>query len=646
MKKQILILLAFLFISFASATVTQDNLIRYGIIEDNGVLTTTNNQITNSYALGFICSDAYCNTVAGTLWNGQPLSSGSSSQINLTFPTQLQDHGYGIYFYKEGYIPFEVNATWAGSGSAPQRTRYLTRKASCTSQISDLIVSNENNKLIIKTTVTSPLTHGGQLNYVPNLIEGIYTTNIALNLTITGSQGISQIRNINLSFSDNSLESFEIPALPGNYSIAISTDSTDAKCLSSVKQTRTSSFSIPSEPPVDTTHPGTITNLHLFNKTENSLEWHWHNPTDEDFFQSIIFLDNVNVLNTSLNHYPASGLLPNSTHTISIKTKDTSGNVNNNAVSRTDTTLSLNQTNETIQCYVNSDCGNTIVSALMCMQNNSVYDVTSFSCNNPGTPSSFCSNSTSTNIFQQCQYGCSNGQCGNTPIQCDEDLDCNDNNPNTYDQCINPGTNASSCRNTPTNCASDFDCKIQNFTEILYCSQNDLLRNMQNASCNNPGTLNSFCTVQIIATLNQTCQYGCSNAICLLNPGNQSNQTIQCYSNSDCNDNNSNTIDICHFAGTPSSFCSNEPRSTGGNGGSTGRDTDSNLSRFMLYSDSIKANQNLFDKNDSVLKLDSESNGDISESSAKSTFIQSYWPIILLLALIIITIIIISIAFS
>src|SRR3989338_6473395 len=115
MKKQILILLAFLFISFASATVTQDNLIRYGIIEDNGVLTTTNNQITNSYALGFICSDAYCNTVAGTLWNGQPLSSGSSSQINLTFPTQLQDHGYGIYFYKEGYIPFEVNATWAGS---------------------------------------------------------------------------------------------------------------------------------------------------------------------------------------------------------------------------------------------------------------------------------------------------------------------------------------------------------------------------------------------------------------------------------------------------------------------------------------------------------------------------------------------------
>src|SRR3989338_2449160 len=113
----------FFSLSIVGATVTQDNQIRYGVIEDNGVLTTTNNQITNSYALGFVCSDAYCNTVAGTLWNGQPLSSGSSSQISLTFPTQLPDYGYGIYFYKAGYIPFEVNATWAGSGSAPQRTR-------------------------------------------------------------------------------------------------------------------------------------------------------------------------------------------------------------------------------------------------------------------------------------------------------------------------------------------------------------------------------------------------------------------------------------------------------------------------------------------------------------------------------------------
>ena len=79
-----LVLAFFISLSIVGATVTQDNQIRYGVIEDNGVLTTTNNQITNSYALGFVCSDPYCNTVTGTLWNGQPLSSGSNSKIVLT----------------------------------------------------------------------------------------------------------------------------------------------------------------------------------------------------------------------------------------------------------------------------------------------------------------------------------------------------------------------------------------------------------------------------------------------------------------------------------------------------------------------------------------------------------------------------------
>ena len=667
-----LVLAFFISLSIVGATVTQDNQIRYGVIEDNGVLTTTNNQITNSYALGFVCSDPYCNTVTGTLWNGQPLSSGSNSKIVLTYPTELQDYGYGIYFYKEGYIPFEVNATWAGSGSADQRTRYLTRKYSCTAQISDLIVSNNEGDLTIKTNVTSPLTHGGQLNYVPNLLQGLYTVEVSLVLSITGSNNVEQSRELNLPFSSSSLESFSIQLDPGNYTIKITSSVPDQKCLSSIAQVKSYLLNIPPTPPVqcnsnadcpattysnnfcsangivrnatsyqcinsgttqsacvpttnqelvqccqnacsngqctvnqcDSTPPGQVSNLRVTAITNTSLTWRWVNPSDQDFAGAIVFIDDINVLNTTLTMYTSFNLLPNSTHTISIKTKDASSNINNNAVSNTATTLANtpgNQTNETIICNTNLDCGTDFNSNLFCSNNNVNKNQTTFQCINQGTINSFCSTSVSTQLNETCQYTCSNDQCQNQTITCNSNSDCNDNNSSTADICVNPGTTNSYCSNIPTNGTNQSICG------------NNILE--QGEQCDDGNTISND---------------GCSN-VC-------ATETITCNSNSDCNDNDSTTRDLCFNPGRYDSYCSNDPRTISHSGSSDYL----NSTGFGLYSESNKNSNYNLNLTQGAIQLNYNSD-DVQPNyttSSKSPLIL----LILFLSLILLAIIIILVA--
>ena len=88
----------------------------------------------------------------------------------------------------------------------------------------------------------------------------------------------------------------------------------------------------------DITPPGSITNLTLTSKSENSLYWTWNNPTDSDFSKNIIHINGVPIAETSYSFYNATGLIPNTTYTITIHTKDTSGNINHTDVSNTATT--------------------------------------------------------------------------------------------------------------------------------------------------------------------------------------------------------------------------------------------------------------------------------------------------------------------
>jgi hypothetical protein len=90
---------------------------------------------------------------------------------------------------------------------------------------------------------------------------------------------------------------------------------------------------------VDTTPPHAITNLQSLSQSVTWIYWTWTKPIDADFYQNIIYVGGINVANTSSNYYNATGLTQNSTYTITINTKDLTGNVNTTNVSNTNKTL-------------------------------------------------------------------------------------------------------------------------------------------------------------------------------------------------------------------------------------------------------------------------------------------------------------------
>jgi len=92
---------------------------------------------------------------------------------------------------------------------------------------------------------------------------------------------------------------------------------------------------------VDLTPPGTVTNLRATEAGTNNIRWQWTNPSDPDFSEAILYLNGNNVANITLNSYNFTGLTANTSYTIIIHTKDTSGNINNTDVSNTNRTLPL-----------------------------------------------------------------------------------------------------------------------------------------------------------------------------------------------------------------------------------------------------------------------------------------------------------------
>ncbi|MFH1710719.1 MAG: hypothetical protein ABH840_00235 [Nanoarchaeota archaeon] len=66
-----------------------------------------------------------------------------------------------------------------------------------------------------------------------------------------------------------------------------------------------------------------------------------------------------------------------------------------------------------VNCSKDSDCGNNMCLSgeNSCSGLNVVHDKISFTCNNPGTTSSYCSNETSQLLIGSCDYNCSLGKC-------------------------------------------------------------------------------------------------------------------------------------------------------------------------------------------------------------------------------------------
>ncbi|RLI96352.1 MAG: hypothetical protein DRP00_05425, partial [Candidatus Aenigmatarchaeota archaeon] len=212
-----------------------------------------------------------------------------------------------------------------------------------------------------------------------------------------------------------------------------------------------------------------------------------------------------------------------------------------------------------IICSSNPECGTDGFTGQRYCQNENIYeDFISYTCENPATILSFCSNSTLPILIDYCEGTCISGECitcfadlecgtdsfigdkycieddvyqdyqeftcenpgtgqsdcssavtqqlikecadtcvdgGCIDIECYTDANCDDSDLYTYDKCNNPATPQSYCSHTPINCMTDQDCGFTGFFGNEYCQNNDLFKNFQNADCINPETTDSYCSI-------------------------------------------------------------------------------------------------------------------------------------------------------
>jgi len=246
--------------------------------------------------------------------------------------------------------------------------------------------------------------------------------------------------------------------------------------------------------------------------------------------------------------------------------------------------------NLSIACSTNAQCGTSgIVGNAFC-QGNSVYkNYKTYTCNNPGTASSYCSDATTTQLQTTCSGNqtCANGSCVSAGC-CSTNAQCGTNslvgdafcqggnvykNFRTY-TCNNAGTSSSTCSNTLTPqlqttcsgsqtcsngscasiaCTSNSQCGTSGPSGSLFCQGNNVYQNYTTYTCNNPGTSNSSCTSATTPQINSNCNANqtCSNGSCT--------NTNNCTSNyqQKCSGNNLYWYDSCGNQQSFVQYCAN-----------------------------------------------------------------------------------------
>ena len=167
-----------------------------------------------------------------------------------------------------------------------------------------------------------------------------------------------------------------------------------------------------------------------------------------------------------------------------------------------------------ILCRENSDCGEVrFIEEPFCSASNVVSRIAEVPvCNNRGSFESFCSTINQTTVVETCSEICFEGAC--SEIMCRE----------------------------------NFDCGANGFVGQPFCVGDDVYQNFTEHTCLFPGSANSVCSERTHPELRQECPFSCFQGTC-----------IRCNENSDCDDNNANTNDVCAAPGTSQSRCDNNP---------------------------------------------------------------------------------------
>jgi len=235
-----------------------------------------------------------------------------------------------------------------------------------------------------------------------------------------------------------------------------------------------------------------------------------------------------------------------------------------------------------VTCSNDYQCGlDGFFDGQFCSNDDVFQNYVEWTCENPGTVSSSCTQDVDSRIVTECSDECASGSC--VSISCDLNSDCNDNDPHTEDSCTNPGTVSSYCEyediecnnNNDCNdnddftidscenagsvdsqcvyddivCIDDIDCGVNGFVNGLSCTGDDISQDYRSYNCENPGTISASCSQTVEERVVTECSDSCSEGSCV---------TITCENDSDCEDGNSESTDVCLNPGSVESQCTHE----------------------------------------------------------------------------------------
>ncbi len=264
----IVLLLTFSLFMISSVDAEATRYIKYnftnGTIAADGTVHITDNPLTNVNLIGFVCTNENCSNVSSALDlssgayadkdNPPVLNSGDKDYAVLFFPTadkSVESYGYGVYIYKDGYIPWEQNPKYWGTkpGESPSNptgpfTKTLKRKEGCSAPIMNFSAVNdlyENQPLVVNMDASlnadtySAFSSAGPLNYTPPLLDKYYSANTSVTLVIRNS--IGNVVETNTTYllipaSGSKRIQFKWNATAiGTYNISVITGVPDGKCV-------------------------------------------------------------------------------------------------------------------------------------------------------------------------------------------------------------------------------------------------------------------------------------------------------------------------------------------------------------------------------------------------------------------------------
>ena len=259
----------FLFFILLINLVSAERLVNYnlkeGRIDRNGNFQATNNFVDDVNVIGFSCLDKNCENLGERIFDNIVLNSGSDSLIQLFYPDNLlSNYGYGVYYYKYGYIPWESNPNWFGTDqSDPQGpfNVYLSKKDVCSSQIEEFNILNskrQNTPVVISVKAdidvetAAAINNAGPLKAIPNELKEFYSVNTLVSLSILkdNKKIYSNQKEELISFSEEKTFEFSFtPKDAGEYKAVVTTKVTDEKCSASNVNSEEKEFIILKENP-------------------------------------------------------------------------------------------------------------------------------------------------------------------------------------------------------------------------------------------------------------------------------------------------------------------------------------------------------------------------------------------------------------